>query len=70
MYRWSLNPKNPLNPRLLTPAATVFTPYVFLFQGCLVKTGKYYDGDEDQLTPLKPDHIHQSITEAIKTFIG
>jgi len=40
------------------------------FQGCLVKTGKYCDGDEDQLAPLKPDYIHQSITEAIKAFIG
>ena len=38
------------------------------FQGCLVKTGKYSPGDEEVLTPLKPDHLFPSIAEAIKVF--
>lgn len=34
------------------------------FQGCLVKTGKYRDGDEEK-SPL--DHIFSNFSEAISS---
>ena len=43
---------------------------LFIFQGCLVQTGKYKPGDENAVENKHPNYVFPSIVEVVEHIIN
>ena len=43
---------------------------LFIFQGCLVQTGKYKPGDENAVESKPPTYVFPSIVEVVEHIIN